>query len=208
MHSKSLLTGLALLLAPSLLQAASPDKPKPVDAFITNEPTVHVGSSVDVNVTNVPAVDAAVTNEPTVHVGSSVVVDAYQAGEWVLTVESAGTSLKEFTGNIQSTDGWVEVYQVPEGKRLVVTDINLNQRTYGSWLNTVQLNRNREVNPCGIGTTTFKYVHLIGLEDGGPNQVHYPLATGYEFTEGERICIAQSGGGLVFYNLSGYEVEG
>ena len=212
-----------LLLLPGLLFAASPEKPKTIDANVVNEPTVHVGSNVDanvvnepivhvgsnvdVNVVNIPSVDAAITNQPTVHIGSSVDVNAYQAGEWSLSVASATRDLREFTGNFGSADGWIEVFQVPEGRRFILTDIYLNQRIYGAWHNTVSLNRNAASNVCGVGSSTFMYTHLLGLQAGERNQVHYPLKSGYEFTSGERICVAQSGGGLIFYNLSGFEVD-
>lgn len=195
----------SLLLVPGLLFAEPPEKSKTVDANVVNEPTVHVGSSVDVNVVNVPDVDAAIVNEPTVHVGSSVDVNAHQAGEWNLSVSEAARDLREFTGNFEPADGWVEIYQVPDGKRFVLTDIYFNQRVFGSWLNTISLNRNPAENVCGIGSNTFMFTHLLGLDAGERNQVHFPLQSGYEFTAGERICVAQSGGGLIFYNLSGFE---
>jgi len=165
----------------------------------------------DVNVVNTPDVNASVVNEPTVHVGSSVDVNAFQAGEWSVNVETMAKTLKEFTGNLQSTDGWVEVYQVPSSKRFILTDIFLNQRTFGAFNNAISLNRNDSVTECGIGSTSFMQTHTTGPETSDNTQVNrqvfYPLSTGYEFVEGERICIAQSGGGLIFYNLSGYETD-
>ena len=186
MKSKLLKLLLSLTLIPGLLYAANPK---------------------EVIVINTPDVDANIVNEPTVHVGSSVDVNAYQAGEWSVNVDTMTKAIKEFTGQFQSTDGWVQVYQVPSGKRFVLTDIYFNQGTFGDWLNTILLNRNSSANECGIGTTSFMKTHVLGLERGERNQVFFPLQTGYEFVEGERICVAQSGGGRIFYNLSGYETN-
>ena len=153
------------------------------------------------------AKDVNVINEPTVHVGSSVEVNAYQAGEWTVNVETAAKAMKEFTGNLEVADGWVQVYQVPSGKRFVLTDIYFNQRIYGAWINTISLNRNTSDYDCGIGSNHVMITHILGLDGSERNQVFFPLQTGYEFVAGERICIAQSGGGLIFYNLSGYETD-
>ncbi|NND45656.1 MAG: hypothetical protein HKN58_10055 [Xanthomonadales bacterium] len=198
---------MALLALPIVVLAAPPEKPGTQDVNVTNEPTVHVGNSVDVNVVNIADVDAAIVNEPTVQVGNTVDVNAYQAGDWNLTVGETPRDFVELTGHFRDTDGWVEIYQVPAGRRLVITDIYFIQRTYGGWINTISLNRNHESSACGIGSTTFMFTQLLGLTAGERNQVHFPLRTGYEFTSGERICVAQSGGGLIFHNLSGFETD-
>jgi hypothetical protein len=144
-------------------------------------------------------VNAQNVNEPS--------VNAYQAGEWSVNVENEAKAVKTFTGKLEVADGWVQVYQVPSGKRLVLTDIYFNQQTFGGWLNTISLNRNASVDACGIGTTSLMITNVLGLDRRERNQVFFPLRTGYEFVEGERICLAQSGGGLIFYNLTGYETD-
>ncbi|MFN2108343.1 MAG: hypothetical protein ACK2UI_01655 [Anaerolineae bacterium] len=184
-----------IALITSVAQAAPPEK----DVNVVNTP--------DVNVVNTPNVNASIVNEPTVHVGSSVDVNSYQAGEWFVNVDNGAKAIKTFTGQLQSTDGWVEVYQVPSGKRLVLTDIYFNQGTYGDYLNAVSLNRNSSADACGIGSNFLMKMHVRGLDGHDINYVFFPLQTGYEFVEGERICVAQSGGGLIFYNLSGYETD-
>lgn len=164
-------------------------------------------SAKDVNVVNTPNVNATIVNEPTVNVGGSVDVNAHQAGEWSVNVENAANAIKTFTGQLEVADGWVQVYQVPSGKRFVLTDIYFNQGLFGDWLNSVLINRNSSAVECGIGTTFLMKMHVRGLEGHELNYVFFPLQTGYEFVEGERICVAQSGGGNIFYNLSGYETD-
>ena len=152
------------------------------------------------------AKDVNVVNEPFVKVREPVEVDAYQAGEWVLEVGEVAKDLKYLTGNFDVDDGWVEVYEVPTGKRLVLTDIYFLQRTYGSFLNTVSLFIN-STNECGIGGSALMYVRVRGAEAVEQDYTHFPLSTGFEINEGTKICVAQSGGGLMFYNLSGYEMD-
>ena len=168
---------------------------------------VNVVNTPDVNVANTPNVNASIVNEPTVHVGSSVDVNAYQAGEWSVNVNNAANDNKEFTGRVEPTDPWLEVYQVPSGKRFVLTDIYLRQNVYSSFTNTVSLNRNDSSTECGIGTTTFLYATVRGADGHDIDYFSLPLQTGYEFVEGERICVATNGGGRIFYNLSGYETD-
>lgn len=186
MQSKLPILLLCLMLIPGLLYAA-----KPKEVIVINKPDV----------------DANIVNEPTVHVGSSVDVNAHQAGEWSVSVENTAKAIKTFTGQLVVADGWVQVYQVPSGKRLVLTDIYLNQGTFGGWLNAVLLNRNSSANECGIGTSSLMKMHVRGLDGHDINYAFFTLQTGFEFVEGERICVAQSGGGNIFYNLSGYESD-
>jgi hypothetical protein len=143
--------------------------------------------TVSVNVINTP--DVNVANSPSV----------------IITDDAR--PIRTLTGSIASTDGWVQVYQVPEGKRFVLSDIYFHQRTYGDFLNTVSLNRNGSGIACGIGSTTLMHTHVLGLERGERDQVFFPLQAGYEFNEGERVCLAQTGGGLIFFNLTGYETD-
>jgi hypothetical protein len=147
-----------------------------------------------------------VVNEPFVKVRGPVEVDAYQAGEWYLEIGEVAKELKHLTGHFTVDDGWMEVYEVLTGKRLVLTDIYFLQRTYGDWHNTISLFTN-STNECGIGGSSLMYVKVRGAETTEQDFVHFPLSTGYEINEGTKICVAQSGGGLIFYNLSGYETD-
>jgi len=183
------LLGLVVFAGPAYAPPASRD------VNVVNEPTVHVGTMPDVNIDG----DVNVVNEPN--------VNAYQAGKWSVNIESATKTMKEFSDVYPGGSGFRQVYQVPTGKRFILTDVYFNQMAYGPYSNVITLDRNDSETACGIGTNYVLWIDLSGPEGSDSYRVFLPLQTGYEFIEGERICLAISGGGNIFYNLSGYETD-
>jgi hypothetical protein len=151
--------------------------------------------------------DVKVVNTPEVNVANTPDVNAYQAGEWSLNVDTAAKEFKQLYGRFRPTDGWVEVYQVPSGKQVVVTDIYLRQLTLNSSSNLVSLMRGSSSNECGTGGRNVIGARVNGGDGHEFNYFSLSLQTGYEFVEGQKICIATNGFGVIEYNISGYETD-
>ena len=151
--------------------------------------------------------DVKVVNTPEVNVVNTPDVNAYQAGEWSLNVDTAAKEFKQLYGRFIPTDGWVEVYQVPSGKQVVVTDIYLRQLILNSSSNLVSLMRGSSSNNCGTGGKNVIGARVNGGDGHEFNYFSLSLQTGYEFVEGQKICVATNGFGVIEYNLSGYETD-
>ena len=144
--------------------------------------------------------DVSVVNEPN--------VNAYQAGEWSVNIGSSTKTMKRFFSPFPADSTWVQVCQVPSGKRLVLTDIFFNQTAAGDNNNAILLRRNFDADECNVASEDhFLQINLSGPDGSDNYRIFLPLQTGYEFEAGERICLSSSGGGNIFYNLSGYETD-
>ena len=124
-----------------------------------------------------------------------------------MNIGSATKTMKYFWDTFGIGDGWFEVYQVPSGKRFVLTDVFFNRTDSGTPDNAITLHRNSPDDACGVGMTRVLWINLRGTASTANGLVFLPHQTGYEFSENERICLATSGGGTIFYNLSGYETD-
>lgn len=177
-HSNLILMAGILVLAFSVGAEAAPTK----DVNVVNEPNVNVLNNVDVNITN----DETNPVPVTVQNGNNGAAEKELVEIVELDVPGNNTTLDVFT--------------VPNGKRLVITDLIVSNNRIGS-----PPIPNAEILRDGSVYSRFMVASSSG--SGGAGVYQHSYVSGIEFTEGQIVSIRNPGGQNVdptHWELRGY----